>query len=69
MTGMKKFIIAIEEMISEEFEVEAETAEEAMEMAKHKYDIGEYVLSPGNLAAKQMSVVSPDNEATEWVEF
>lgn len=56
-------------MISENFEIEAETAEEAMDIAEHKYNIGEFVLAPGNLVAKQMAITEPNNAATEWTEF
>lgn len=56
-------------MISENFEIKANTAEEALAIAERKYRSGEYVLSPGNLVAKQMAISSPNNEATEWTEF
>lgn len=64
-----KYIIAIEETVSEYFEVDAETAENAMKIAEEKYHSCEFVLEPGNLICKQMAVMSPDNEATEWVKF
>ena len=66
---MKKFTITIEEIISERFYIEAETAEEAMEIAKQKYQDGDFVLEPGNLIAKQMGVASPEGIMSEWVEF
>lgn len=66
---MRTYIITIEEMISENFEIKANTAEEALAIAERKYRSGEYVLSPGNLVAKQMAISSPNNEATEWTEF
>lgn len=66
---MKKYVIAIEEMISDNFEVEAETAEEAMELAEYRYRTGEYALAPGNLVAKQIAIISPNNAITEWTEF
>lgn len=66
---MKKFAITIEEMVSQEFDVEAETAEEAMEIAEEKYKSGEFVLEPGGLTCKQMAITSPDDEATEWTVF
>lgn len=56
-------------MISQDFEIEAETAEEAIETAEQKYKSGEFVLAPGTLAAKQMAIMSPSNEVTEWFEF
>ena len=61
---MKKFCIVIEETISEEFEVEAETKEDAIKNAIEKYKSGEFVLSPGNLESKKISI---DND--EWIEF
>lgn len=67
---MKKFKIVIEEMVSEEFEIEAETLEEAMEIAEEQYNNGTIVLEPGNLVAKQMMAEDVDTgECTEWTEF
>lgn len=66
---MKKFTIIIEEMISSNFEVEAETTEAAMRIAEEKYNKGKFVLEPGNLVTKQMAITSPDNALTEWTEF
>ncbi len=67
---MKKYIIAIEEMISEQFEIEADTLEEAMEIAEEQYNKGILVLEPGNLVAKQMCGTDPDTgDCTEWTEF
>lgn len=66
---MKKFVVTIEETVSQGFEVEAETAENAMQIAKEKYRNGEFVLEPGELTCKQMAITSPEGEATEWTEF
>ena len=66
---MNKFIITIEETVSQEFEVEAENAELAVETAKNKYRNGEFTLEPGEVCFKQMTVVKPYNEVTEWIEF
>ena len=66
---MKKFIVAIEETVIEEFEVTAESAEKAMSIAKKKYKSGELELAPGEVQYKQMSIVNPENEVTEWIEF
>ena len=67
---MKKFKIVIEEMVSEEFEIEAETLEEAMDIAEEQYNNGTIVLEPGNLVSKQMMVEDVDTgECTEWTEF
>lgn len=64
---MPKFTICIEEMISQEFEVEAEDWGEALEFGQEKYKNGEFVLVPGNLVTKQIAIMHP--EPTEWIEF
>lgn len=66
---MAKYTVTIEETVSQGFEVEAESAEEAMKIAEQKYHDGEFVLEPGELVSKQMAITSPNNEATEWTEF
>lgn len=66
---MKKFVITIEETVCQNFEVEAENAEQAMEFAENKYQNGEFVLEPGEVCFKQMAIMKPDDEATEWIEF
>lgn len=66
---MKKFIVAIEETVVEEFEVIAESAEEAMSIAEKKYKSGEFELTPGEVQYRQMSIVNSENEVTEWIEF
>ncbi|MBQ9801066.1 MAG: hypothetical protein IJO40_14175 [Thermoguttaceae bacterium] len=65
----KKFTVAIEEIVVDEFVIEAESAEEALEIARAKYKSGEIVLCPGEVQSKMMAVAQPDDEATEWVEF
>ena len=64
-----KFKIAIEETVVGEFEVEAENAGEALEIAEEKYKKGELVLEPGEVQFKQMAVIAPSKEVTEWKEF
>lgn len=66
---MAKFIVTIEETVSQGFEVEAESAEEAMVIAEEKYNNCEFVLEPGELVSKQMAITSPESKATEWTEF
>lgn len=44
--------------------------EEAMNIAKEKYNTGEFVLEPGELVAKQMYAENESGtEMTEWTEF
>lgn len=66
---MKKFVITIEETVSQNFDIEAENAEQAMAFAQEKYQNGEFVLEPGEVYFKQMATIKPDGEATEWIEF
>lgn len=66
---MKKFVITIEETISQDFEVIAESSEAAMKIATDKYRKGKFVLRPGEVHFKQMAITKPNNEATEWCEF
>lgn len=66
---MKKYVITIEEMVPQDFEVFAESGEQAMEIAESKYKKGEFVLEPGELCAKQMAITAPSDSVTEWMEF
>lgn len=66
---MKNFVIAIEETVSQNFVIEAESAEQAMKIAEEKYHNSEFVLEPGTVCFRQMAVIKPDEEMTEWTEF
>ena len=64
---MQTYKIGIEEIVSAEFKVEAENSEQALEIAKEKYRSGEFVLEPGELQSKNISILGPI--CTEWKEF
>lgn len=64
-----KYIITIEETNAKDFEIEAESAEEAYEIAEQSYRSGEFVLDPGECQFRQIAITAPSNEATEWREF
>ena len=66
---MKKYVIAIEETVVESFEIYAKDAESAMEIVKKNYYNGEIVLCPGECQFRQMAIVKPNTEVTEWIEF
>lgn len=66
---MAKYTVIIEEVVSEEFEIHANTEEEAQKIAADAYNNGEIVLAPGNLISKKMAVVSHHGEVTDWREF
>jgi len=64
-----KYTITIEETVAKDFEVEANSAEEAYETAEQKYKSGKFVLDPGECQFRQIAITAPNNEATEWKEF
>lgn len=64
-----KYTITLEEINTKDFTIAAKTAEEAYEMAEQKYKAGELVLNPGECQFRQIAIMSPSNESTEWQEF
>jgi hypothetical protein len=66
----REFEVYIEEVVNEEFTVEAASMEEAEEQMIEKYNKGEIVLEPGNLSSKSIMVRDPEtDEETSWNEF
>lgn len=63
-----KITVTIEEHISQAFEVEANTLEEAMEIAEDKYRSGEFVLE-NPCVTKKLMMAEDDYEVTLWEEF
>ena len=66
---MKKYVIAIEETLEQNFEVKAKSQEEALRKVETGYKNGHYVLESGEVQAKKMSVLNSDNESDKWIEF
>lgn len=61
-----KILVNIQEVVSETFEIEANSVEEALEIAREKYDNGEIVLEPGELISTSASAY--DEKTGEWSE-
>ena len=64
-----KYTITIEETVAKDFDIEADSAEEAYETAEQKYKDGEFVLDPGECQFRQMAITNPSEESTEWREL
>ncbi len=64
-----KYTITIEETCTKDFDIEADSAEEAYEIAEQNYKSGEVILDPGECQFKQIAITAPSNETTEWREF
>ena len=64
-----KYTITIEETVTKDFEIEANSANEDYETAEQKYKDGESVLNPGECQFRQTAITSPSKEATEWREI
>ncbi len=66
---MKKYRVIIEEIMSEEFELEAESEKEAISKAMGAYKSGEFVLEPGNFEYAQLKVADEDDKCSEWIKI
>ena len=64
-----KYCISIEETVVGNFEVEANSKEEALEIAKEKYDNCEFVNEPGDLVEKSIAVRTTGEDFNEWEEL
>ncbi|RHA08230.1 hypothetical protein DW949_12855 [Megasphaera sp. AM44-1BH] len=52
-----RYTVLVEEVVSQEFAVEAASPEEALRVAENQYRKGEIVLEPGNLEQVSMKIV------------
>lgn len=66
---MKNYVIAIEETVVQNFEVEANSREEALRKVEKGYKNGNYVLESAEVQTKRMSVLNADSEFDKWIEF
>lgn len=66
----RRFIVTIEEVVSEDFDVTTDCIENAIQLACKKYNSEEFVLSPGNLESKQLMVYDVNNNIySYWVDL
>lgn len=64
---MHCFNLTIEELISEDFSIQAESKEEAINKAITLYKQGVIELSPGYVEAKRIHIHLDDSD--EWIDF
>ena len=53
----------------QEFDIEANNAEEAFRKAVEHYENGDFCITQGEVQFKHMAIISPYMEATDWKEF
>lgn len=64
----KKYLIVVEESINSNLEIEAESAEDALEIALERYRNGEFIADEVEIYDVQMIATSEDGEEeTEWI--
>lgn len=66
---MKKYVIAIEETVVQEFAIWANDDNQAIEKAQEKYKAGDFILEPGECQRRKMAIVAPNTGLREWYEF
>lgn len=65
----QKYKIAIEESFVQEFNIDAENAEEAFTLAEKMYHSGKLILEVEKPAFTQISITQPTEDASEWKEI
>lgn len=66
---MKGYCVVIEETISETFDVEATSEENAISRAIKEYKAGNFVVGSDNVEHRQISLVGENGELTDWIMF
>lgn len=61
-----KYYVNIEETVNGIFEVEANSRDEAIDIARHKYHESEFVNEPGDLTSVRASVATKAGEFKDW---
>jgi hypothetical protein len=65
---MKKYNVTIEQPMAKTFEVEADSIEQAEEIAKEKYNSGEFVIGSDDFGtdAQVQTASADDSEIGDW---
>ena len=64
-----KVKIAIEEVISQEFEVEVSSLENAYEEIREKYMAGLIELNPGEVQSASLLIKDDDSSDSDWLDL
>ena len=64
-----KYRVVIEETISEEFEIEAISEDDAISKAIQEYEEGNFVVYSDNVECRQISIIGKDGEIKDWIMF
>ena len=64
---MQTYFVTIQETVTDTFEVEANSINEALRIAKEKYNACEFVLEPGTLIDTTMQISNGDDEDSDWI--
>lgn len=64
-----KVKVIIEEIISQEFEVEVDSMEESYDQVFKKYRNGELVVDSPSIVAANVMICDEDGNETEWVDL
>ncbi len=70
---LKKYCVIIEEAVSDEFEVEAESEIDAVKKGIAAYKAGEFILEPGEIECRKIAAMEEnenmDFSDAEWIKF
>ena len=62
-----KYHVVIEEIVSDDFEIEADSEKDAVLKAIRKYNDAELMLEPGYIQESKIAVVTDSGELSDWV--
>lgn len=65
---MKKYNVSIEQPMCKTWEVEAETIEQAIEIATEKYNAGEFIIGADDIGTEALIMAGSEDgeEVTDW---